>query len=138
MRTRTILTTIGLPLFLVGLAAAGSAPENGVETGPQRRSQEGPKIYISADMEGLAAAVSAEQLGPAGFEYSAYRRIMTEEVLAAIEGARAAGAGQIMVSDSHGNGQNIIPDLLPDDVLLVRSWPRPLMMMEGIDETSTL
>ena len=98
-------------------------------------AQTGPKIYISADMEGLAGAVSSEQFGPGGFEYNAYRRIMTEEVLAAIEGARAAGAGQIVVSDSHGNGQNIIPDMLPDDVLLIRSWPRPLMMMEGIDSS---
>jgi len=135
MRVRSVVVTIGLPLLLVGLAAAGPTPGNDAGNGPQRRAQAGPKIYISADMEGLAAAVSAEQLGPGGFEYTAYRRIMTEEVLAAIEGARAAGAGQIMVSDSHGNGQNIIPDMLPDDVLLVRSWPRPLMMMEGIDET---
>jgi len=120
-------------VMLAGAASAGLGPdaEPISNAGPQR--QGGPKIYISADMEGLAGAVSSEQLGPGGFEYNAYRRIMTEEVLAAIEGARAAGAGEIVVSDSHGNGQNIIPDMLPDDVLLIRSWPRPLMMMEGID-----
>jgi D-amino peptidase len=60
---------------------------------------------------------------------------MTEEVLAAIEGARAAGAGEILVSDSHGNGENMLLDMFPDDIRIVRSWPRPLMMMEGIDET---
>jgi D-amino peptidase len=95
----------------------------------------GPKIYISADMEGLTGSVTGDQLGPAGFEYSTFRRIMTEEVLAAIEGARAAGAGEILVSDSHGNGENMILDMFPDDIRIVRSWPRPLMMMEGIDET---
>ncbi len=95
----------------------------------------GPKIYISADMEGLTGSVTGDQLGPSGFEYSTFRRIMTEEVLAAIEGARAAGAGEILVSDSHGNGENMLLDMFPDDIRIVRSWPRPLMMMEGIDET---
>ncbi len=120
---------------LSGAASAGYDPDTEPVSNAGSQRQEGPKIYISADMEGLAGAVSAEQLGPAGFEYQAYRRIMTEEVLAAIEGARAAGAGEIVVSDSHGNGQNIIPDMLPDDVILIRSWPRPLMMMEGIDDS---
>ncbi len=138
MSTRNILFPLSLPLLVLGLAAATAAPaavDRNLEPEPERRAQSGPKIYISADMEGLAAAVSDQGLGPTGFEYDAFRRIMTEEVLAAIAGAREAGAGEIMVSDSHGNGQNIIPEMLPDDVLLVRSWPRPLMMMEGIDES---
>lgn len=106
-----------------------------VESGQPVPQQSGPKIYISADMEGLAGVVTAEQLGPSGFEYERFRRFMTEEVLAAIEGARAAGAGEILVSDSHGNGQNLLIEMFPDDIEIVRSWPRPLMMMEGIDES---
>ena len=58
---------------------------------------------------------------------------MTNEVLAAIEGARAAGATEILVSDSHGNGQNLLIERFPKDVQIVRSCPRPLAMMEGID-----
>jgi D-amino peptidase len=94
-----------------------------------------PKLYISADMEGVAGVVTGEQLGPSGFEYERFRAFMTQEVLAAIRGARAAGVGEIVISDSHGNGQNLLLDLLPDDVTVVRSWPRPLMMMEGLDST---
>ncbi len=93
------------------------------------------KVFISADMEGVAGVVTNEQLGPSGFEYERFRHFMTQEVLAAIEGARAAGATQILVADSHGNGQNILIEELPPDVQLVRSWPRPLGMMEGIDES---
>lgn len=96
--------------------------------------QEKPlKIYISADMEGVVGVVTGEQLGPQGFEYQRFREFMTQEVNAAIEGAIAAGATQIVVSDSHGNGQNLLIEKLPKDILLVRSWPRPLGMMEGID-----
>lgn len=93
------------------------------------------KIYISADMEGVVGAVTNEQLGPQGFEYARFREFMTNEVNAAIEGAFVAGATEIVVSDSHGNGQNLLIEKLPTNVLLVRAWPRPLMMMQGIDET---
>ncbi len=93
------------------------------------------KIYISADMEGVVGVVTSEQLGPSGFDYAQARELMTAEVNAAIAGARAAGATEIVISDSHGNGQNLIMDKLPQDVTLIRSWPRPLMMMQGIDES---
>jgi D-amino peptidase len=83
----------------------------------------------------VAGVVTGDQLGPTGFEYERFRGIMTAEVLAAIQGARDAGATTIVVSDSHGNGENILIERLPDDVTLVRSWPRPLMMMQGIDSS---
>jgi D-amino peptidase len=93
------------------------------------------RLYISADMEGVSGVVTGDQLGPAGFEYGRFREIMTREVLAAIRGARAAGVGEVLISDSHGNGENLLLELLPADVQVVRSWPRPLGMMEGIDST---
>ena len=93
------------------------------------------KIYISADLEGVVGAVTGEQLGPGGFEYNRFREFMTGEVNAAIKAARAAGATEILVADSHGNGQNLLIEKLPKDVKLIRSWPRPLGMMEGIDSS---
>jgi D-amino peptidase len=102
---------------------------------PAQDERESLKIYISADMEGVAGAVTDAQLGPSGFEYERFREFMTAEVNAAIDAARAAGATEILVSDSHGNGQNLLIERLPSDVMVVRSWPRPLGMMDGIDET---
>lgn len=99
------------------------------------KAQDGLKVYISADMEGVVGVVTGDQLGPGGFEYGRFRQLMTDEVNAAIEAARAMGADEILVSDSHGNGENLLIEQLPPDVELVRSWPRPLMMMEGIDDT---
>jgi len=93
------------------------------------------KIYISADMEGVVGVVTQEQLGPSGFEYQRAREFMTEEVKAAIEAAFEAGATEIVVSDSHGNGQNLLIEKLPRNITLVRAFPRPLTMMQGIDET---
>jgi len=129
MHRRRIARAIALAITVAAVVVVTTSPN------PALAQSAGPKIYISADMEGLTGSVTADQLGPDGFEYATFRRIMTEEVLAAIEGARAAGAGEILVSDSHGNGENMILDMFPDDIRIVRSWPRPLMMMEGIDES---
>lgn len=93
------------------------------------------KVFISVDMEGIAGVVTGDQLGPPGFEYERFRGFMTAETVAAIEGAKAAGATEIVVADSHGNGESLLIDRLPPDVTLVRAWPRPLAMMEGIDST---
>jgi len=102
---------------------------------PTSQAQRKLKIYISADMEGVVGVVTADQLGPQGFEYNRFREFMTEEVKAAVEAAFEAGATEIVVSDSHGNGENLLIEKLPKNLTIVRSWPRPLMMMEGIDET---
>jgi D-amino peptidase len=88
-------------------------------------------------MEGISGVASADQLAPASFEYAQARQWMTGDVLAAIQGARDAGATEFVVSDSHGNGQSLLIDKFPSDIpiTIVRSFPRPLGMMEGIDST---
>lgn len=102
--------------------------------GAQQAPAGGYRIFISADMEGIAAAVSAKQFSGAGAEYERYRKVLTGEVLAAIEGARAAGATRFVVADGHGDLQNLVIDELPPDVEVIRGGPRPLSMMEGIEQ----
>jgi len=93
------------------------------------------KVYISVDMEGTVGSVTGDQLGPSGFEYSRFREFMTNETLAAIKAAKESGATEILVSDSHGNGENLLIDKFPEDIRIIRSWSRKLSMMAGIDET---
>ncbi|MGI8745510.1 MAG: M55 family metallopeptidase [Bryobacteraceae bacterium] len=93
------------------------------------------KVYISVDMEGVAGVVTADQLAPASFEYGRFREFMTRETLAAVNAAKQSGATGILVSDSHGNGENLLLELFPTDVRVIRSWPRKLAMMAGIDRT---
>jgi D-amino peptidase len=119
-----VASTLRRAAFSAALVAALAVPA---------AAQERLKVYISADMEGVAGVVTADQLGPPGFEYERFRGFMTDEVLAAIEGARSAGATEFLVSDSHGNGENLLIERFPKDVQIVRSWPRPLAMMQGID-----
>jgi len=91
------------------------------------------RLYISADIEGIAGVVSRDNLQPGRFEYESARDWMTQAVVSACEEAHALGAEEIVVSDSHGNGQNIRYDRMPPYTQLVRSWPRPLGMMQGIE-----
>lgn len=107
-------------LALAGLPAAAQQPV---------------KVFIAVDLEGVTGVVTQEQLGPAGFEYDRFREFMTAEALAAIAGAREAGATDFVVADSHGNGLNLLIERFPPEVRIVRSWPRPLGMMEGLDST---
>ncbi len=93
------------------------------------------KVFISVDMEGIGGVVTSEQLGPTGFEYAKFREYMTAEALAAIAGAREAGATEFVVADAHGNMQNLLIDRFPAGVTIIRGSPRPLMMMEGVDST---
>ena len=93
------------------------------------------KIYISVDMEGIAGVVTSEQLNPAGFEYQRFREFMTAEAVATVNAAKEAGATEILVSDSHGNGENLLIEKFPQDVRIVRAWPRKLGMMAGMDST---
>lgn len=99
------------------------------------RAQAGPelRVFISADMEGVTGVVNGAQLAPGEFEYERFRKLMTGEVNAAIEGALAAGATKITVADSHGNGLNLLVEELNPKARLIRSWPRPLEMMEGVE-----
>ena len=95
------------------------------------------KIFISVDMEGISGVVQPAQLGPDGFEYQRAREWMTGEVNAAIAGVRETGPAEIVICDSHGNGQSPLIDKVPEDVRIVRGFPRPLEMMQGLDETFT-
>jgi D-amino peptidase len=91
------------------------------------------KIFISVDMEGVAGVVTADQLGPQGFEYERFRRFMTDEAVAAARAAKDAGATEVVVADSHGNGENLLIEEFPRSVRIVRSWPRRGGMMAGLD-----
>ena len=93
------------------------------------------KVHISVDMEGVVGVVTAEQLGPPGFEYGRFREFMTKEAMAAVDAAKAAGATEIIVADAHGNGQNLLIDQFPGDVRIIRSWPRRLGMVAGVDDS---
>ena len=95
------------------------------------------RVYISADIEGITGLVSWSQCSrPDGksFDYAFARRMMTHDVNAAIRGARAAGATEIVLKDSHGNSKNLLLDEVEPGVRLVSGHGSGTDgMMQGID-----
>ena len=92
------------------------------------------KLFIAADIEGVAGVASVDQLGPKEIEWAPARQWMTNEVAAAANAALAAGYDEVLIADGHGNALNILPDGLPPKTRLTRSWPRPFLQMQGVEE----
>ncbi len=112
-------------VLLLALVASGSAQVSAPR-----------KVFISVDMEGISGVVNWEEVDRNGKDYDYFRRLMTKEASAAVEGAVAAGATEIIVRDSHGSARNILPEELHPAARLLRDWSGGFKgMMEGIDET---
>lgn len=138
MRTLVVMLNTGLGNSMWRLLCSAIAYLLLAGTSIAQPSDSTPKvrILISADMEGIAGAVTPVQITPGGSEYEHYRALLTDEVNAAIAGARRGGAADFVVVDAHGNFQNLLVDRLPKDVRVIRGGPRPLIMMDGIQDGS--
>jgi D-amino peptidase len=102
---------------------------------PPAAAQKPAKVFVSVDMEGIWGVVAADQTSSTSPEYGAARRWMAEDVNAVIAGLLEAGAGDIVVNDSHGTMRNIVADALNPKASLISGSPKPLSMMQGIDVT---
>jgi D-amino peptidase len=91
------------------------------------------KVFISCDMEGVAGVVDWAQCRGPGPEYEIGRHLLLEEVNAAIEGAVAAGATEVLVNDSHGLMANLAPSDLAAEAGYLSGRHKPFYMMEGLD-----
>jgi D-amino peptidase len=138
---------------LVLFAAVHLAPRAVVNAqqplpGAEKRipAQTGYRVYLLVDMEGMGTAVKSQEViagneGPSyadrtGPDYWAhYREMLTEETNAAIRGARMAGAQSFVVNEGHGGNRfaNLLPWALDQEAILIRGYPRPMVMSTGID-----
>jgi D-amino peptidase len=96
---------------------------------------QGFKVFISADMEGVAGVVANDQTGSEGSDYAYFRSQMTGEVNAAIGAAFDAGAAEVVVTDAHGSGTNLLPGEVDKRAVLISGFPMPGGMVTGLDET---
>lgn len=91
------------------------------------------KVFLSADIEGTAGIAHWDEAERSHPDYREFRELMTAEVVAACEGARAAGATEIVIKDAHDSGRNLIVDRLPDCARIMRGWSgHPDGMMFGL------
>ncbi len=94
------------------------------------------KVYISADIEGVAGIAHWDEATKNHPDYPEFRELMTNEVIAACDGALAAGATEILVKDAHDSGRNILAARLPERARIVRGWSgHPQSMVQELDES---
>ncbi|HEX2293643.1 MAG TPA: M55 family metallopeptidase, partial [Gaiellaceae bacterium] len=99
------------------------------------------KVHIISDMEGVAGIVRGEQTLGGHDMYEEGRKLYTEEINAAVRGAKAAGATEIVVMDCHGAGDewtfnSLVPDLLDEacDYVVQDEWTEYTEFLEqGVD-----
>lgn len=93
------------------------------------------KIYISVDLEGISGVISPEQVLPQYKEYEETKKLVADEVNAAIAGVKEAGATQILVNDSHHNMTNIDISSIDSCAELISGGSKKYSMVHGVDET---
>jgi D-amino peptidase len=93
------------------------------------------KVFVSSDMEGTAGVVDWEQCVGDGPQAAAGRLLLLDEVNAAIEGAQAGGATEIVVNDSHSHMRNLPPRALAGEASYISGSHKPLYMMQGLDDS---
>lgn len=96
--------------------------------------EEDLKLLIAVDMEGISGIVSWDQVTPDSTEWQRFRLIMTEEVNAAIRGAMEEGVEDVIVTDGHWRGDNIVIENLDPRAKLNSGGLSPFSMIQGIDE----
>ena len=93
------------------------------------------KLYISADMEGLANVTTSSEVNREDSDYSYYSEWMSKEVAELAKACLDRGFNEVLVKDAHASGRNIIPSLMPSKTKLLRAWTGdPLMMMSGLNK----
>lgn len=143
LRHRALITVM---LMVVTGTLAGQA----LPPGAQKRVpfEPGYAVYLLVDMEGMGSAVNVGEViaGTEGAAYKErggrdwwdfYRGMLTEEVNATIAGARTAGAERFVVNEGHGANRfaTIEPWSLDQEAVLIRGYPKPMVMSTGIDST---
>jgi D-amino peptidase len=90
------------------------------------------RIYISVDLEGINGVCHSSHTQPEEAGYERAVRLMHEEVNAVVRGAKAGGASEIVINDSHWDMRNIRHELLEADVTVVTGWQKPFSMVSGV------
>jgi len=95
------------------------------------------RVHIMSDIEGVAGIVKWAQTSGDQPLYHEGRRLYTEEINAAVRGAKAAGATEIVVVDCHGaDGDYMFNSLLPDQLdpdcefVVQREWTEYTELLE--------
>lgn len=96
------------------------------------------RVMISADMEGTTGATGWKDVEPGQPAYERFRRLLTQDVNAAIAGAFDGGATEVIVNEAHDGMRNILIEELDERAQLISGLYKPLVMMAGVDASDVV
>ena len=144
---------VAVPLVALVAALLLAAPLHAQVAAPEPLTRrlppaQGFRVFIVPDMEGMGSSVDPHEViaGVEGERYKTltssdywdrFRGLLTQEVNAAIRGARRAGGTDFVVNEGHGGNlfANVLPWDLDPEAVLIRGWPKPIVMITGLDES---
>ncbi len=91
------------------------------------------RVLISADMEGTTGVTGWTDVQPGQAQYERFRRLLTADVNAAVQGAFEGGATEVVVNEAHDGMRNILIEELDERAQMISGLYKPLVMMEGVD-----
>jgi D-amino peptidase len=92
------------------------------------------QVLISADMEGATGVTGWKDVEPGQPAYERFRKLLTADVNAAVEGAFDAGATGVVVNEAHDGMRNILIEDLDQRAEMISGLYKPLVMMEGVQD----
>ena len=92
------------------------------------------RVFVSADMEGVTGVAAAEDVVRGEPEYDRGTELLHGDVNAAVKGAVAGGATEVLVNDSHSSMRNLDRERLDDRATLLRGNTKPRSMMQGLGD----
>ena len=91
------------------------------------------RVFISADMEGVTGVTHPQDVIPGLSQYERFRRFLTADVNAAIDGAAEGGATEFLLNEAHDGMRNVLIDELDERAELIVGSRKPLSMMQGYE-----
>ncbi|MGB9857551.1 MAG: M55 family metallopeptidase [Dictyoglomaceae bacterium] len=92
------------------------------------------RVFVSVDMEGISGIISPDYVTPEKKFYEEGKKLMLHDTLAVVEKTLEMGAEEVIINDSHGYMDNLTVSSFPEKTKLIIGSPKPLSMLQGVEE----
>jgi D-amino peptidase len=96
------------------------------------------RVLLSADMEGATGVTAPADVEPGTEEWRRFRRMLTGDVNAAVDGLYAGGATEVVVNEAHATQRNVLIEELDPRASMITGRHKPLAMMQGVQDTDAV
>ncbi|MBC6460092.1 M55 family metallopeptidase [Actinomadura sp. HBU206391] len=96
------------------------------------------RVMVSADMEGATGVTAPADVEPGTEQWQRFRRMLTGDVNAAVDGLFAGGAADVVINEAHSTQRNVLIEELDPRASMITGRHKPLAMMQGIEDADAV